>query len=195
MGDRNRCPGIDPAIAGLIALKAKRMRHQQEFREEELGDLQQMLNVHWLEAEAEYDPSRGDRTQFADAVLDNYICKLVASRNADKRAWWRCQESLDGPVEVRDEAGLTGHDVYDRADYFSRMGEESRSEEAETRLQSRLQAALAALGPRQREYAVWLMTHPKTQIATAMGVHRSTLYAWREEIRRVFERAGLRECL
>ena len=195
MGGRRIRPGFHPRIDSLIRLKASRMSHQPEFREEEFTDLQQMLRLKWLEAEPRYAPESGTLTQFADTVLDNFIRNQIEFRRAAKRAWWMCQASLDDPVDADDEAGLVGHDSYDREDYFERMETQPESAPDTDDLAERIKISLDSLKPEQREFALRLMTQSITQIAKQLGVHRSTLYDWREQIRRVFRKAGLEEFL
>jgi len=122
------------------------MARQPEFRSEEIEDLQQMLRTWWLEAATAFNPARGTISQFADIALDNKIRKEVAARRAGKRAWWLCECSLDDPVVSGDESGLTGHDVYDRADYFRLAGIDSPQTADSMELKERMAAVLLLSG-------------------------------------------------
>jgi RNA polymerase sigma factor (sigma-70 family) len=195
MGGKQRHSGIDPDVNRIIAFKARRMARQPEFQDQEIADLQQTLRRAWLQAEKSFDPADGSLTLFADVVLNNCIRKLREAQRAEKRAWWLCRDSLDDAVDARDEAGLSRHDVYDRNAYFQRMGVSDWSQEILDDFNRRLNAALDALTPQQREYVLRLMSESVTAIAEAMGVNRSTLYEWRRRVQREFRKVGLDDFL
>lgn len=192
MGGHRRHPGIDQDVNRIIAFKARRMARQPEFRDHEIADLQQILWEAWFKVEDSFDPADGTITQFADVVLNNCISKLRESQRAQKRAWWLCRASLDDPVDVEDETGLNRHDVYDRNDYFRQIGEDPWPIDRMAIFNTRLNRVLPKLSPPQREFVLRLMAGEcTTDIAAAMGVHRSTLYAWRKAIQCEFRKVGL----
>ena len=195
MEDHHKWTADDEKVARIIRLKAKRLIESAEFKEGERKDIEQELHLQWLLRQSRFDPTRGELETFADVVLNNAIRTMIEERRAAKRDYRLCTCSLDDPIDVQGEKGMTLHETYDQDDYFQATGRKNQPQRELDDLRLDIRRALRRLSPSQRELALRLRTQTVAEAARAMKIPRTTLYGWLEHVRVVFAELGLDEYL
>jgi RNA polymerase sigma factor (sigma-70 family) len=151
----------EPAVAAIIARKARSLVGRAGLRHQDRDDLVQELTLQVLARRDQYEPSRGTWPGFVKRLVERLGNNLVRDRLAAKR--------YGGPHRPLGEPIPAPHDP--RAD--------SRALD--------VAEALGTLPPDLRVVAELLMTRAVTEVAEVLGVARSTVYARLREIR---ERPG-----
>lgn len=164
---------FDPTIRRMIAAKARRLVGRYGLQPQDRPDVEQELAARVIPRLEDYVPGRSTPAAFAAMV----VAKAVANLLRDRRARKRTPPPRPGPP-------APAEDVPDpRAE-----GDRRRRELADD-----VAAILADLPTELRALAERLKAGTVSQVARQTGVPRTSLYRPVEELREVFERAGLRD--
>lgn len=143
-------------------------------------DLVQECLIKWFATRDSYAEERGASPKtFMNIVVRNHLQGLARKADTDRR-------------RINAEAVLFSHPIDDDRT----VGDEVASQGDEPGLSRTLAEAIEDLSPRERQIIALLGAgHPKTAIATALKVHRSTVVEDLKRIRKAFEHKGLKEYL
>lgn len=147
-----------------IEYRASRLRDVLGLNHTDYEDLVQDLTLEVLSAMRSYNPRRARVGTFTRGVLDNaYKARL---RGAERQRERRRTIGLD---DLCDDGAALIHD-------------ERQDVQPAVDLRIEIDAALALLPAGMQELARGLMTHGAREYAEMIGVHRGTVYRWRNEL-------------
>lgn len=176
------------AVAKNLILKYERT-YRCLKRVHEFEDLLQECLLHWWEVRETYDGTLGASYQtYMGRVVRNKLREIVRHRMAQKFTMEREAESLATPLDSKRPGGAEVGDVLeDRSLSAHPLG---RFAARET-----LNRLLPDLTAQQRQVLEsWLLEEPAAELAAELGVHRDTVYAERERIRKRLLHQRLQEC-
>lgn len=152
--------------------------------DEDRNDIEQELATQLWRAQRQYDPSRASRETFATRVVNNRAANILAGRKASKR------DAGPAPQRRRDwkDAEDDTAEVIDISDMLAA----ERHRQHEEVLRSDLERAMVQLPEKHRDLCRRLMHGTIADAVNERDTPRSTLYGEIAEIRRHFEREGLR---
>ncbi|MCX5674886.1 MAG: sigma-70 family RNA polymerase sigma factor [Planctomycetota bacterium] len=187
MNLQNRYDGIEKSAVLLIRSKAKQLVGRYGFTKSDRVDIEQALMQDLHQHLPRFNPKRAKRKTFINRVVDHAVVTLVRRQKAAMRDHRRNGGSLSEDVKTTDGR------ITERADTLdAEMNRASRSDLDGRLLVLDVHAVVAVLPEDLRDLAVRLQTQSMAQAARDMGMARSVVYERVAELRRVFERAGLR---
>jgi RNA polymerase sigma factor (sigma-70 family) len=171
---------LDARILKHIRHTAKRLARQGRMPGMDADDIAQDLFLDLWRRRAAFDPSRASFVTFADRVIAHRVASLLCS-TARLRAE-RQHLSLD-----------EGDDGAERPVLADSLPDPQAVSEADQALALDVRRFLEGLPPALRRCCDLLLT-PNLRAASAeAGLHRSTIYENARRLRRLAERAGLRD--
>jgi RNA polymerase sigma factor (sigma-70 family) len=180
-----------PVAARLIRWKARQLAGKPGFIRSDQADIEQELTLKFLNSAASFEPERGRWKGFVTKVVERHAASLLRNSRAKKRAHRRIT-SLNSPVQAGSDIPTTLADSITDRDQDARRGRRPRSEEQISRLAFDLAEVLERLPPKLRDLAERLKTQSIAEAARTLGVPRTTVNGWVSQLRRRFEKAGLR---
>ena len=161
------------------------------FRYHEREDLKQELLARVIKGLEGYDASIGTLNPFITAVVDRQVSNILRARNADKRSSG-AMASLNVNIKSEDAGPTELLQTISNREVDRRLGRErTLSEEQLNDLKSDMGNVIARLPKRLQEFLELKKTLSLNEIVNELGVPRSTLGDWIDEIRDHFEEAGL----
>ncbi len=195
MGFDERDGGIDEYAVQLIRYKSGQLAGKAGFRVSDRDDLEQELVFDLWRRLPRYDPARARRNTFIARVVEHKIASLIEAQKAAMRDYRRCRWSLNDRIEDADGRSLEREETIDQDDYMLRTGTRSRPAEELRDLAIDVAALLETLPPELRELCRRLEAETVSEISSATGVPRGTLYESIRKLRKICEEAGLKEYL
>ncbi len=150
-------------------------------------DLLQECLTHWIFSKDKFDPEAGaKRNTFMARIVSRKLMDIVRKQSSDKRKVAYHSSSIDQPLN-NDEENSSLLEVL-ASDVDSK---------AQIELRFALERALPLLTASQRELCEFLQAGEVRieDLATKMGVERTTIYREIRRIRKVFEDEGLKTFL
>jgi RNA polymerase sigma-70 factor (ECF subfamily) len=179
---------------GIVKKKAIRMVGRPGIRHQDRPDIEQQLLLRLVEKAAAFDPKRSHSNAFVTMVIEQATANIVRDQRAPKRDPTRIC-SLNAPVGNEDDRLTELIDTVGQREHDARHQRRSRPEQEQAELANDVHAVIAALPGRLRQLAEQLQTMTVAEIAREAGIARSTINDRVSELRRRFEKAGLREYL
>ncbi len=181
----------DSFTTALINRKVNMLIDRLGFRYHEREDLKQELLARVIKGLESYDASIGTLNPFITAVVDRQISNILRDRNADKRSSG-AMVSLNVNIKNEDAGPTELLQTISNREVDRRLGRErTLSEEQLNDLKSDMGNVIARLPKRLQDFLELKKTLSLNEIVIELGVPRSTLGDWMDEIRRHFEEAGL----
>lgn len=149
-------------------------------------DLLQECLSHWIFSKDKFDPEAGaKRNTFMARVVSHKLMDIVRKQSSDKRKVAHHSSSIDQPLNNDDKNSSSLLDVLASDVDF----------ESQIELRFALERALSLLTSPQKELCELLQEgHVRIEdLATAMGVERTTIYREIRRIRKIFEDEGLKD--
>jgi RNA polymerase sigma factor (sigma-70 family) len=174
---------VDEQLAALIRRKARRLAWRPGFSHHEEEDLAQDLTLKALEAQAAYDPARGDLQAFLSSVLDNHARNLRRRRGRRPHIL-----SLSAPARRRGDGLVELGQVITQRDLDARVGKDTPPEQEQVDRRLDVAALLDRLPPARRALAEGLCQESVTAVARRAGVPRTTVQARAAGLRRDLNR-------
>ena len=184
-------PSKDSFTTSLINRKVNMLIGRLGFKQEEREDLRQELLARVIKSLDRFDPIVGSINPFITAVVDRYVSNILRARNADKRSSGR-MASLN--LNIKCEEGCPTEMIQTIGDREGdrRLGRErTLNEEQLNDLRLDMEAVVIRLPKRLQDFLELRKTLNLNEIVNELGVPRSTLANWMDEIRQHFEKAGL----
>lgn len=168
----------------LVLAKARKIFHARDFVGMEVGDLEQELWCRVTQELPRFDPSRGTWEAFVVTVIEGESASTLRYIYAEQRTPLREEFSLN--EEVLDDEGnlVERHELTPGAACTPRPMRD---------LEADLARVLAGLTDEQRAVAVALGLGTANSVSQETEISRRGVSRTIEELRRIFEDAGLRE--
>jgi len=193
--DANKKHEIDYYTAWLIRQKARQLKKRPDFATDDLKDVEQELALDLLKRMPRFDPQRASFTTFVVRVLRHEASALIRERRRKTDRFRRDWCSLNETVEGVDGELIERSETLDQDEANIRAGKQRRTHEEEARLRFDISIVLDDLPDDLRKVADHLMVEKVEDAAESLGVHRATIYRAIQQLRRIFDKAGLRNYL
>ncbi len=181
----------DSYTKALINRKVNMLIDRLGFRHHEREDLKQELLARVIKSLESFDASVGPLNPFITAVVDRQVSNILRDRNADKRSSG-AMVSLNVNIKNEDAGPTELLQTISNREVDRRLGRErTLSEEQLNDLKSDMGNVIARLPKRLQDFLELKKTLSLNEIVIELGVPRSTLGDWMDEIRVHFEEAGL----
>ena len=178
-------PTLDPHIAfatDYAKRKAKQLTGFFGFNKSDRADIVQDLLLDLVRRWPKFDPARGEPEVFIRRVLWARVATLIREKRAQKRQFEYEAEPIS--EEVEEEVSVN-----------FRTGLPLRIDQEYSDLASDVATVLAKLLPEDRDLCMRLQSQSLSEIASELGVPRSTLADRLQSLRSCFEDAGLQHYL
>lgn len=186
---------IDEFTRKLIRRKARQLIGRVGFTKSDQADIEQELTLKLLKALSGFDPDQGHKNVFVTAVIERFVANLLRDKQAEKRDHRRVCSLNVVIADDEDEGPVELGDTVSRREQDARLGQAPRDEHDLAQLVLDMVEVIATLPSELRELAERLKTDSVSQVARDLGVPRTTLNGRVRELRRRFERAGLKDYL
>lgn len=184
----NRYGGISPRVIRNMKYQAARLAHSGALPGMDKDDIEQELMLDLLRRKGRFDPDRASFDTFADRVITNRVASLTASTH--KLRAERITISLDFVVANDDVDD--GTSLLDKLDDLENP---CAVDELKIGLVRDVARFIGDLPPVLQRYVAILAADNVCEAAREAGLHRSTVYERKEQIRRAAEDWGLAEYL
>lgn len=175
----------DPAISRVVEYHANRLFRRLRKRTERC-DLEHDLLSDLIDRLPKFDPAKAQLNTFVARVVERRVVTLIRYRFAEMRSPEREECSLDDTALDCDGRAVPRHQL---------IAESSSVPQRLRELERDVAEVLARLSELHRAIALGLVTGTVNSIANELGIPRSAVERHIDEIREVFEDAGLREYL
>ena len=176
---------------GIIRRKVGQLIGRYGFKEQDREQLEQELTLRLLNSLRSFDPKQSHRNAFVTTIVERNVATIIRDRQAEKRDDRNvsslnvtCRNGEFGPVEL---AQLIGQSEVD-----AQRGRQTRTHEQVVDLGNDIADIVARLPADLRDLAEQLKTKSLVQIARETGVTRASLRKHFDQLREIFEKAGLR---
>jgi len=179
---------------GIVKRKARQLVGRPGVRRQDQSDIEQYLLLKVAQRAAAFDPSRGHSNVFVTTVVERAVANMVRDNCAEKRDPTRVC-SLNAPIADNDGHPAELAELVGQREHDARQQRDPRSQQEHAELTNDVHTVIALLPDQLRELASRLQTMTVADIARETGMARSTINDRISELRRRFEKAGLREYL
>lgn len=170
----------------FVLAKAKKMFRTRDFAGMEQCDLEQQLWCRLTQESPRFDPSRGRWEAFVIAVIEGECASALRAIYAEQRTPLREEYSLNEDVLDLEGQLVERHELTPEVAWTTRP---------ERDLQMDLSGVLSRLTDEQRAVAVALGLGTTNSASTETELSRRNVARTIEELRQIFEDAGLRAYL
>lgn len=184
----HRYGGISPRVIRNIKYQAAKLARSGSLPGMDKEDIEQELMLDLLRRRDRFDPDRASFDTFADRIVTNRVASLTASTH--KLRAERITISLDFVVANDDED--EGASLIDKLDELENP---YALDELKIGLARDVARFLGDLPPVLQRYVAILAADNVCEAAREAGLHRSTIYERKEQIRQAAEDWGLEEYL
>ncbi len=184
--DYRSVPGIDTYASRLIRFKSRQLSRQPGFSHSDRCDLEQTLLTDLIVRLPKFNPAKAQLNTFVARVVERKIASIIRHRSAEKRSTGREECSLDETVLDCDGRSVVRHQTVPECSSVPHRLRELERDVADV---------LAPLSELHRTIALGLVTGTINSVANEMGLPRSAVERHIEELKVIFEDAGLREYL
>jgi len=180
--------------ARIIRHKAKQLIGTAGFTRLDREDLEQEMMLDLLMRLPKFDPNKSTHKTFVARVVERKVSNLIRHRTQEMRDYRRETYSLNEPIDDGDggtiERSQTIADQHDR-----RPGRHRRSDQEAVELVLDVQAMLMRLPADLRRLCELLKSGSIADAVREMDIPRTTLNYRVKKLRKLFEKAGLRDYL
>ncbi len=185
-------PMSDAFCRTIVSRKARQLVRRAGFSAADLDDIKQDIYLRILQSWPKYQPDHSHRNRFITAVVERYAANLLRNRGAGKRDD-RETSSLSMSLEIPSEGAKELSDTISDHELDSRLGRKRRDHVELAGLRSDIRQLIAELPEQWQAMLELRKTLTQTQVCRQLGVSRSTLRNWMQQIRERFEEAGIRD--
>lgn len=177
-------PEFRACVRGLILRKARRLVRLAALRPQDQEDFAQAMEMEFERRRPAYDPKRGAPEAFATTVVNRCSQNYVRDKFCKKRHDPDCR-----PVH---RSGARGA----KRPVEARIGSRRLTPEEHRDLQIDLDLVMEKLPPRLQEVVLLLLEEPSiSAVARKLDTPRMSFYVTISDLRRRFEREGLKKYL
>lgn len=185
---------IDRFTRGIIRRKVKQLIGRAGFLPQDREDLEQELFVRVLQSLPRFNPGKAHRNTFITTVVERYVANILRNKQANKRDHRRIG-SLNVTIEFTEDGPTELAQTIGERELDARIGRRRRTDEELAQLAIDLADVIATLPEAWQTLLELRKTQTMQEIASELGVPRTTLNDWMRRIRQRFERAGMRDYL
>lgn len=185
---------IDRFTRGIIRRKINQLVGRAGFTSQDGDDLQQDLILRVLQSLPSFDSDQGHRNKFITAVVERHVANILRNKQAEKRDHRRIS-SLNVMVEIAKDKKAELAQTIGQRELDARLGRRRRSDHELAQLALDLADVIATMPESWQTLLELRKTQTMSEIASGMGVPRTTLNDWMRRIRQRFEKAGMRDYL
>lgn len=179
---------------GIIRRKALQIAQRAGYSQQDLESLEQTLLTKLIEALPSFDPQIAHRNVFITTVVERHAGTLIKKGatpiNGPRRA-----QSLNVMVMIPGEFPTELQNTLDEAVGGTRLQVDRKTSQDLSDLVSDVAIAISNLPEPWQRMLELRKSHSMVQVSELMGVPRSTLRNWMEQVAEKFEAEGLREYL
>lgn len=183
----------DRVIMRMIRWFARSITQAIRDRSHEEADVSQELLLNLRQRSRRFDSKKSSFPTFARMVLQHHADSIIKHHAAAKRRALGGMVYLDHAVDTDDDS-MSLHELISPGIYHPAWQQPPQRNDHQG-LAIDLRRTLRGLPARLREAADALQYMSASEAASRLNIHRSVLYERRAELRRHFERAGLRDYL
>lgn len=187
MDDRSHT-GINQYAARLIKFKARQLARRSGFSRTDRGDLEQEMWVDLIDRLPRYDPDKASLNTFIARVVERKVVSILRYHLAEMRSPGRNEASLNDPAVDCDGRVVERHQTTPEAASTWQRLHDLRRDLAEVR-------AHLPSGLLQSIMDEIALGGTINSIAGELGISRRAAERHLDELRRIFEDAGLRDYL
>jgi RNA polymerase sigma factor (sigma-70 family) len=195
MGGSHDKEELNEYASSFIKRKAREVAREYGFTFSDIEDLEQEFWLDLILRLPLYDVDRGSLNTFIARIVTNKIVNIKETRQATKRDYRLCANSLDEDVEDEEGKEASRATLFDEADCFRRLGWSCGPSEEQRDLKIDLGAVIDSLPSDLRELWERLRVQTITEISIAVRMSRSGLYRKIERICRILKARGLDDYL
>lgn len=177
---------------GIIRRKVRQIAQRSGYSEQDLESLEQTMLTKLIEAMPSFDPEIAHRKVFITTVVERHAGTLIKKGATPKNGPGRAQ-SLNVLVFVPGDLPTELQYTLDEATGGERLQIERKPSRDLSDLVSDVDIAISTLPEPWQRMLELRKSHSMLQVSELMGVPRSTLRHWMEQVAEQFEAAGLRE--
>jgi RNA polymerase sigma factor (sigma-70 family) len=185
---------FDRFTRGIIRRKIGQLIGRAGFTKQDHEDLEQELFVRILQSLPLFNPDQAHRNTFITTVVERYVANILRNKQAAKRDHRRIC-SLNVMIEIGDDGPTDLAQTISDRELDARLGRQRLREDELAQLTIDLADLIATLPEDWRTLLELRKSQTMPEIASEMGVPRTTLNTWVQHIRQRFEKAGLRDYL
>lgn len=188
----NQYGDLDRDTADLVKKVAHRIaRRRNGFGEDDRPDIEQELVIAVRRGLPQHDTERGERAALLSRIIRNRARQLVRDRKAACRDFRLESGSFQDPVRRSDGKSAKKGERFDASEYLRTTGDASQAGQR-TEMKLDIARVVAALPPELAETVALLAEELNdVEIATHLGIARSTLYLRLARLREAMRAAGL----
>lgn len=183
-------PILSRYARGLIHRKVRQLIAGGKHSPQDYRDLEHDYVVRLLKALPSFDSRRSHINQFVTVVVERHTATILERKAAPKRN--RRVRSLSEALRVDDHRPAHLADEISDSELHRRQRIRLRATDELVRLKCDVKEVLDSLPKLLRELAIGLQSKPLAEVARDMGYPRTTVCYWVRELRKRFERAGLK---
>lgn len=185
---------VDRFTRGIIRRKVKQLIGRAGFTRQDREDLEQELLARVLQSLPRFNPAQAHRNKFITTVVERYVANILRNKQAAKRDHRRVT-SLNVMIEITHEGPTELAQTVGERELDARLGRWRRSEPELAQLAIDVAEVIVTLPESWQTLLELRKTQTMQQIASEMGVPRTTLNDWMRRIRQGCENAGLKDYL
>jgi RNA polymerase sigma-70 factor (ECF subfamily) len=160
--------------------------------EDDVPNVRQELLLDILHRLPNYNGERAGLKTFVTLVINNCVARIIERRESNRRNYHQEGGSLDDWTEDEDGRWTTFGATITEEEAVAPKGLVFRSAEEQADLVHDTRAVLARLPANLQELALRLQTQTVAEIAREMGLSRTTVYVWLEQLQTLFLEAGMK---
>jgi DNA-directed RNA polymerase specialized sigma24 family protein len=180
-------------VKKMLRVKARQLVRRPGFSRSEEWDIRQDLAAHVLAKARLYDPARASVHTFISRIVDSAVAMILRTRRRLKRAAGFRAESLEGTVIEGNREETSLGETLEEGSPRQGAGSWEEADPGHHDDQVDVAGVLATFPPDLREVALRLADGTEASIAQEMGISRRRVRKTISDIRKRFERAGLKE--
>ena len=180
-----------PYAATLIRIKAKQLCRRTDFTRCEVGDLQDEMWTYLIKKEHLYDPAKGNCEAFIAMLVNTWVAMELRRRNREKRRQTYRNASLERTVVINEGDAVPLGRILSESDQLRRLGLGLRSDIEDFEQREAIAHAVSKLTFEQQKLLADVQDTDIRTAAKRRGVSRSTVRRRLDEMREIFENAGL----
>jgi len=182
---------FDPYIEQVISMKMRTLSVTHRLTPDDRDDLRQELYLHVLQQMGKFDPTRAQWTTFIDRIVRSGIATFLRNRRVDLRFAVKCAPVPDEDNEHWSTTFVTGIGGETGGLPFGMHADDPGAWTELVDLRLDIEMLLASLPPLQQQICALIMRgHTLTDVAHLLGMRRTSLYYYVDQIHQAFIAGG-----
>lgn len=182
---------LDPYIEQVINIKMRKLSVTHALTRDDRDDLRQELYLHVLQQMDKYNPSRAKWSTFIDRIVRSGIATYLRNRRVELRFAAKCATMPEEDDEKWSSSFVTGIEGNSSDLPFGLPVDYSGAWTEVLDIRLDIMEMMASLSPLQQRICSLIMKgHMLSHIAQMLGMRRTSLYYYLDQIHRAFLARG-----